>query len=97
LTENQFEQLKSLFSEYRNLNNQLYFNNYPFLKKAVSDIFHNRMHIWDSAKEQFDAQIKVYEENMNSFDASLVELDNIPIRTVQIINNQLIELFENGK
>lgn len=97
LTEDELKNLKIAISEYSHLTSELYYNNYPFLMDAKQDIFNNRMHKWTAATEQLASQLKIYQDNLNSFDASLVELGDVPLKTVQIINNQLIELFESGK
>ncbi|WP_282019823.1 AAA domain-containing protein [Planomicrobium okeanokoites] len=97
LKEDELKNLNMIFNEYSLLTKGLYYNNYPFLMGAKQDIFNNRMHKWTAATEQLASQLKIYQDNLNAFDASLVEFGDIPLKTVQIINNQLIELFESGK
>lgn len=97
LIEDQYKNLKLLFNEYQQHNNEIDFKNYPFLASALQDIFNNRSHKWYTAKEQLEFQLKIYKENINAFDSASVEFGNTPMKTVQILNNQLIELFESGK
>ncbi|WP_135502579.1 AAA domain-containing protein [Planococcus koreensis] len=97
LSEVDYQKLKSLFDSYQEIESKLFFVNYPFLKKAVLDVFQNRGHYWASATEQFQQNIKIMEETIDSFELSSVDTGNVPFKTVQHINNQLIDLFENGK
>lgn len=97
LSEPDYQKLKSLFASYKGLENKLFFTNYPFLERAVTEVFQNRGHYWASAAEQFQQNIKIMEETVDSFELSSVDLGKVPFKTVQHINKQLIDLFENGK
>lgn len=97
LSEHDYQKLKQLFASYQGLENKLFYTNYPFLERAVREVFQNRGHYWASATEQFQKNIKIMDETIDSFELSSVDTGKVPFKTVQHINNQLIDLLENGK